>query len=64
MSSSVFVVSNAAILKWVNPDSKKLSSFYKSWNQQVAKPELDALAHNFLLFPPYNRSDNNLNTQD
>lgn len=30
MSSFVFVVSNAAIFKWVNPDSKKLSNFYKS----------------------------------
>lgn len=64
MSSSVFAVSNAAIFKWINPDSKKLSSFHKSWNQQVAKPESDALARNFLLFPACNRSDDNLNTQD
>lgn len=31
MSSFAFVVSDAAIFKWENPDSKKLSNFYKSW---------------------------------
>lgn len=64
VNSFVLVVSNTAILGWVKPDPKKLTKFYKSWNRQVAKRELETLAHNFLLFPPKRISNNNLGAQD
>lgn len=63
ISSFVLVVSNAAIFKQVNPDFKKLSNLYKSWSQQVVQPELEPLAHGFLLFSPNDISDSNLSAQ-
>lgn len=50
-------------LKWVNPESKKLSNLYKLWSQQVVQPKLEPLAHNVLLFPPNDISDNDSNAQ-